>query len=191
MPPRRFTVAALAIMVVVACQAVPAWSEIPHNGGAAEEERPLIGVALDVLGRPLVNAGVRLRRVSAPVDSVPVAVAMTDEQGRFSVTFPGEGRYVIDILVGSVVVATSAPVGPGEPERLLEIRAGPPRETRTKEGKGVLFWTAVGAGIGAGTGLIMNATNPDCRSPDSLCPLVPVSLAITGGLMGFLFGFGR
>ena len=55
----------------------------------------------------------------------------------------------------------------------------------------MLFWTAVGAGVGAGAGLILMASDPACDQPDNLCPLAPPLLGITGALMGVLFGLSR
>ena len=60
--------------------------------------------------------------------------------------------------------------------------------TDDRNGKGVPFWTAAGAGVGAATGLIWMGTNPDCRYSESLCPLAPMMLGITGALIGFMVG---
>jgi hypothetical protein len=57
--------------------------------------------------------------------------------------------------------------------------------------RGVLFWTAVGASVGVGAGLICMAVEPDCRYPEHLCPLAPIMLGVTGATFGFMFGLGR
>ena len=66
----------------------------------------------------------------------------------------------------------------------------PPRPTNSLTGKGAAFWSAVGAGAGGALGLVMIA-GADCELSENLCPLPPMMGAVTGALMGLLFGVSR
>ena len=62
--------------------------------------------------------------------------------------------------------------------------------TADGQGKGVLFWTAVGAGIGGAVGLVALA-GVDCSRAENLCPLPPLMGTMMGALGGLMFGLGR
>ena len=58
------------------------------------------------------------------------------------------------------------------------------------QGRGVLFWTAIGAGIGGGLGRLSNV-GVDCDLPENLCPVRTVGGAVMGAIGGLLIGLGR
>ena len=62
------------------------------------------------------------------------------------------------------------------------------QSTARKARHGVLFWTAVGAGAGAAIGLINQVSNPDCRHPESLCPIGIMTFGLTGAAFGAMLG---
>ena len=64
------------------------------------------------------------------------------------------------------------------------------RTTADPKGKGALFWTAVGAGVGYALGHVLVANADDCE-PDTSCDIVTPSTTLLGALMGLMFGFGR
>ena len=150
------------------------------------------GIALDANGQSLAVHALRLRSAAGQATATPlVATTRTDAEGRFSFTALSQGRYVVDVLRGDQIVATSGLIALAvEGMTFIQVGGMPAQESATddRNGKGVLFWTAVGAGAGAATGLILIAGNTDCRRAESLCPLAPIMLGITGALMGLLVG---
>ena len=60
--------------------------------------------------------------------------------------------------------------------------------TDNRKGKGVPFWTAVGAGVGLALGLVVTVNDDECESPDSLCPLVLGGTTVFGAIAGLFIG---
>ena len=56
--------------------------------------------------------------------------------------------------------------------------------------KGILYWTAVGAGIGGGIGFL-TMMRDECRNPDSLCPLAPMMFSTMGAIVGLFAAPGN
>ncbi len=167
----------------------------PNQTGQAasagqERDGQIRGVAVDISGRPLSSHTVRLRSV---LDPVAVATVNTDADGRFVFEGPREGRYVVEAIVDHRVIATSGTFSHGD-GGLTFVQVSPPDApssvTGARKGKGGLYWTAVGAGIGAGLGMLV-FLDSDCRYAESLCPLAPIQGAIAGATLGFLIGVGR
>lgn len=162
-----------------------AWEAWSLPNWPAQEGGQITGVAVDVQRKPLANHAVRLRSVSAQAIAMPVVVVTnTNAEGRFSFSALSAGQYVVDLLIGGQVVATSEPIAVKEGGMTFTQVGG------DRKRKGALFWTAVGAGAGAAVGLIAIA-GVDCEHPENLCPVAPIMGGITGALMGLLFGLGR
>lgn len=166
--------------------ATAAWS----LSGLEQRSGQIRGVTLDPQGRALVDQAVELLRVSdqgKPAETV--GTTTTGRDGGFSFSGLAQGRYTINTVIDGQVDETSEVVSLA-PSEVIFIRLGGPAlqaATDNTNGKGALFWTAVGAGAGFGVGLVADASG-DCG--DS-CGIAPVGLAITGALMGLLFGAGR
>ena len=151
------------------------------------------GVAFDGDGHRVADGTVRLRQVpgqEAPPDPAAVDTTTTDASGRFSFAGLGQGQYVVDLLIAGQVVATSGPFSVAEGGMVFIQVGGVPGQQSTtddRKGKGVLFWTTVGAGVGGALGLVAIA-GAECEFPENLCPVVVGLGAVTGALMGLLFG---
>ena len=142
----------------------------------------------------MADGTVQLRQVPEQGASPdPAAVdTTTDANGRFSFAGLGQGQYVVDLLIDGQVVATGGPFSLAEGGMaFIQVGGVPGQQSTTddRKGKGVLFWTTVGAGVGGALGLV--AIAGDCEFAGNLCPVAPVMGAVTGALMGLLFGLSR
>ena len=109
----------------------------------------------------------------------------TDTDGRFSFAALNQGRYVVDLGIEGQVVATSGPISMAKGGMAFVQVGGIAAQrsaTDDRKGKGVLFWTTVGAGVGVALGLVANANNDDCEFAESLCPVL-VGLTTTMGTL--------
>ena len=109
----------------------------------------------------------------------------TDADGRFSFAALNQGRYVVDLGIEGQVVATSGPISMAKGGMAFVQVGGIAAQrsaTDDRKGKGVLFWTTVGAGVGVALGLVANANNDDCEFAESLCPVL-VGLTTTMGTL--------
>jgi hypothetical protein len=157
--------------------------------GAQEADGQISGRVVDTDGRSLASHRVELRR---PASAGPGRlVTVTDDLGQFFYRGLDPGRYEVELREQDRVVATSGPIDLAAGAMSVSDIAMTAPALRSREHRGVLFWTAVGAGVGVGTGLVYMATNPDCRYKESLCPLAPMMLGATGAAFGFLIGLGR
>jgi len=80
---------------------------------------PIFGVVRDDQGQPVANA--RASFISGP-GNLPDIAALTDEDGKFSLTAPGAGDYTIQIYAdGFLTNEVSVKVSEGE-KKDVEIR---------------------------------------------------------------------
>jgi hypothetical protein len=166
-----------------------AWDTRLLENVAVGEGGQIAGVALDAERKPLANHRLSLRNVSG---SAPVE-AITDAAGRFTFVALSPGRYVIDVLVEGQVIASSGAITVAAGGMTLAEIGGvtePASTAKGQRGKGVLFWTAVGAGAGGAAGLIA-ISGADCDRAENMCPAAPIMGGIVGALFGFLFGLER
>ena len=154
----------------------------------------IVGVALRAEGQPLTDHAVQLWRLSGhaqPTAASFVTDTTTDRTGRFSFDRLPQGRYAVEVQIDGHVIATSEPIGLAA-GGITFVRVGgvpsPPNRTNARTGKGAAFWSAVGAGGALGLVTIAGA---DCQLSENLCPLPPMMGAVTGALMGLLFGVSR
>ena len=148
------------------------------------------GVALDTDGQPL-KIVVELLRVSE--QGRPVAVVdttTTSENGGFSYSDIAPGRYMVRAVIDAQVGAASGVVSLAQNGMTFLQLGGPARQSAAgdQNGKGVGFWTVVGAGAGLALGLVATANNDECESPDSLCPLVLGGMTVFGAIAGLFIG---
>ena len=151
----------------------------------------IAGVALDEDGQSATGETVQLRHVGPPTEVVDRTT--TDANGRFSFAALGAGRYIVDLRIAGKVVATSGPISLAEGGvTFTQVGGIAVRQSPTDDGKGrsVLFWTAVGAGVGGGLGLMSNA-GVDCDHPENLCGLRSIGGAVMGALAGLMIGTAR
>ena len=80
--------------------------------------RPIHGTVLDAAGRPVARA--RVYFVKAPV-SVPDVAALSDDQGRFTLSAPEAGAYEIGAS-SDTQGSASAPIAVGERGGQLQIQ---------------------------------------------------------------------
>jgi len=149
----------------------------------------IAGVAVDAERKPLANHGVRLRNVSEPA----TIEAITDTEARFSFAALSPGRHIVDGIAGGPVIASSGTINVVDGGMTFTEIGGvtePASTVNGQRGKGVLFWTAVGAGAGGAVGLIA-ISGADCERAENMCPAAPIMGGIVGALFGFLFGLGR
>ncbi len=151
--------------------ATPRRAAFPLAAFLRQESGLILGVALNAEGQPLADHAVALRSLSERATAPPVvATTTTDATGGFS--FPGfrQGRYMVNLRAGEQVIATTGPVSLAE-EGMTFVQVGGmavgQSPTEERKGKGALFWTAVGAGVGGGLGLGMCL--PHDPDPSNLC----------------------
>ena len=161
-------------------------------GGPLEQGTGRItGVALGVDGAIIGGEAVQLRHVGPPTTVVDRTT--TDANGRFAFVALSQGRYIADLRVEGRVVATSGLISLAEGGMtFIEVGGVAARQSTIddEKGKGVLFWTAVGAGVGGAFGLVSIA-GTDCDHAENMCPLPPLMGTTLGALGGLMFGLGR
>jgi hypothetical protein len=180
---RRLTAIALVATMFVMGMPLPVEAEsdgvaAPHHSSAPDEcplSRPLLPIEAPELGRLSSDRGVTPSRIETNAAAEGKALASVVDQA-----------HLADIR--EWVEATTD--GGGWADRranLWRVGAGEAQQSTAsgQQHRGALFWAAVGAGVGAGAGLINMAVNPDCRYSESLCPLAPIYLGITGATIGF------
>jgi len=161
----------------------------PNTFPAAGPQEPggqITGVALDAIGKPLANHDVTLRLTG---QLEVIGTTTTDATGRFAFSALNRGQYFVEVVIGMQVVAAGGPIRVTE-GGMTFAQVGGPRVSPTRHRKGVLYWTAVGAGVGGGIGLL-TMFRDECRYPESLCPLAPIFFGMTGAFMGFFVGLGN
>jgi hypothetical protein len=162
-------------------------ADVSQNAFAAGEwQQPgaqIIGVAVDRVGQRLGNQAVTLRTAGKPVI---VAATTTDPEGRFVFSGLSGGQYVIEVLSGAEMIATSSIFRVTEGGRTF-VQVGGDAVSSSHHRKGILYWTAVGAGIGGGIGLL-TMMRDECRYPESLCPVAPIAFGTMGAVIGFFVG---
>lgn len=156
----------------------------------------IVGVALRAEGQPLTDHAVELWRLAEhaqPTAATFVTDTTTDRTGRFSFERLPQGRYAVEVEIDGRVIATREPIALAA-GGITFVKVGganpPPSQTNVRTGKGAAFWSPVGAGAGGALGLVMIA-GADCELSENLCPLPPMMGAMTGALMGLMFGVAR
>ena len=161
-----------------------------------QESGQIRGIVRDAAGHPLANYAVVLWHTASappPARDARVAHTTTDAVGEFVFAGLAAGHYAVEVQRDGHTIAMrhSLAVSPGG---MVFADLGPdqrrPVEAAVTQGRGGLFWAAVGAGIGGAVGLIAVA-DVDCSAPESLCPVAPAMGATLGAVMGFLFGVDR
>jgi hypothetical protein len=174
-----------AVALIATMSIIGGW--LPASAAA---EGPL------ALRRPLVLNGRPLSHAlysSTAWDTRLLENVAVGEGGQIAGVALSPGRYVIDVLVEGQVIASSGAITVAAGGMTLAEIGGvtePASTAKGQRGKGVLFWTAVGAGAGGAAGLIA-ISGADCERAENMCPAAPIMGGIVGALFGFLFGLGR
>ena len=158
----------------------------PHTfaaGASRQLSGDIIGIALGPAGQPLSDHTVTLRLADSPV---VVATTTSDAEGRFAFSGLRPGQYVVEVTLGTEAIGTSRIVRVTE-GGMTFAQIGGTDVSSGRHRKGILYWTAVGAGVGGGIGLL-TMFRDECRYPESLCPLAPIVFAETGAIVGFFIG---
>ena len=169
---------------------------IPHTGSLRQGAGLIRGVALDGNGQPIADETVQLRQVSGPGGAGFTEVidrTTTDPSGGFSFAALNQGRYIVDLRIEGQVV-TKGPISLAEAGiTFIQVGGVADRQSTTEErnGRGALFWAAVGAGVGGALGLVAIANSDDCEFAENLCPVVPMMGTIMGAFGGLMVGAGR
>jgi carboxypeptidase family protein len=165
-------------------------ADVSQNAFVAGERRQpgaqISGVAFDRAGQRLGNQTVTLQTARRPVI---VATTTTDPEGRFRFSGLSRGQYVIEVLSGTEMLATSNIFRVAE-GGMTFVQVGGAAVSSSHHRKGILYWTAVGAGIGGGIGFL-TMMRDECRNPDSLCPLAPMMFGMMGAIVGLFAAPGN
>jgi len=128
------------------------------------------------------------------VETLTRGATSTDADGRSSISAARQEPHPADVLIGGMVVAHTE-LGVSREGGMESVRlgagAGQQSTSGGRRGRGALFWTAVGAGVGVAGAFIANATNPACDEPDNMCSANVVVFGGLGALMGLFVGLGR